>query len=77
MNWNARLVLALAMSSVMALMVTLVATFLNLGLRPHFVLRWLKAYAVAWPIAAATAFLIMPTARRFTDMIVALIERNA
>ena len=38
----------------MVFMVTLVATYLNLGLRPDFVLQWAKAYIVAWPIAAAT-----------------------
>ena len=42
------------MSSMMVFMVTLVATYLNLGLRPDFVLQWAKAYIVAWPIAAVT-----------------------
>ena len=47
-------------------MVTLVATYLNLGLRPDFILQWAKAYIVAWPIAAMTGYLVMPMARRFT-----------
>jgi len=74
MDARSRLILALLMSSVMALMVTLVATVLNLGLRADFVLLWLKAYAVAWPIATATAFFVLPAARRLTERIVARLD---
>src|SRR5690242_20328485 len=74
MDAKSRLVLAMLMSSVMALMVTLVATMLNLGLRPDFVLLWLKAYAVAWPIAAVTAFFVLPAARRLTERIVGRLD---
>ena len=73
MGWKPRLILALTQSSVMVMMVTLLVTFLNLGLRHDFVLQWVKAYFIAWPVAAGTAFIIMPGARRFTDRIVALI----
>src|SRR5438067_11687888 len=62
MDSKSRLILSLVMSSVMVLMVTLLVTFLNLGLRPDFLLQWAKAYAIAWPVAAATAFGIMPSA---------------
>jgi hypothetical protein len=74
MDRTSRLVLALVMSAAMALMVTLLVTYLNLGLRPDFVLIWLKAYIIAWPIAAATAYLFMPLARRMTEQIVGLIN---
>ena len=47
---------------------------LDLGLRPDFLIQWAKAYFIAWPVAAATAFFIMPSARRLTDRIVALID---
>jgi hypothetical protein len=67
---KARLVLALIMSAAMAFMVTLLVTFINLGLRRDFVFLWLKAYLIAWPIAAATAYLFMPVARRLTDRLV-------
>jgi len=70
MERTSRLVLSIVMSGAMAFMVTLLATFLNLGPRPDFVVYWLKAYAVAWPVAAATAFIFMPTARRVTEGIV-------
>jgi Protein of unknown function (DUF2798) len=74
---KARLILSLLMSSVMVLMVTLLATFLNLGLAPDFVVQWAKAYIIAWPIAAGTAFTIMPVCRRLTDRIVARLGLSA
>jgi hypothetical protein len=63
MDAKSRLILALLMSSVMVCMVTLLVTFLDLGLRPDFLIQWAKAYFIAWPVAAATAFFIMPSAR--------------
>jgi hypothetical protein len=69
MGHRARFILGATMSSMMVFMVTLVATFLNLGPRPDFVFQWAKAYIVAWPVAACTAYLVMPMARRFTDLV--------
>src|SRR5690348_4980612 len=74
MDSKSRLILALLMSSLMVLMVTLLVTFLNLGLRSDFLVQWAKAYAIAWPVAATTAFVIMPGARRLTDRIVARLD---
>jgi hypothetical protein len=74
---KARLILVTAMTAVMVLMVTLVATFINLGLAPDFLAQWAKAYFVSWPIAAATGYLVMPTARRFTARVVALTDGAA
>ena len=69
MQLVARSILALIMTAVMVFMVTLVVTFLNLGLRADFLMQWAKAYFIAWPIAAVTAFFVMPSARRATDEI--------
>jgi hypothetical protein len=65
-----RFILGATMSSMM----TLVATYLNLGPRSDFVLQWGKAYIVAWPVAACTAYLVMPMARRFTRQLVSRID---
>ena len=73
---KARMILSLMMSSVMVLMVTLIVTYLNLGLAPEFLAQWAKAYVIAWPIAATTAFLIMPGCRRLTDRLVARLEHT-
>ncbi|HEY5609527.1 MAG TPA: DUF2798 domain-containing protein [Alphaproteobacteria bacterium] len=77
MEGKARFILAATMSSVMVFMVTLIVTYLNLGLPPDFIVQWAKAYIVAYPIAAGTAYLIMPMARRFTTRIVTLIDGAA
>jgi hypothetical protein len=74
MPWKTRLILVLLMTSVMVLMVTLIVTYLNLGLRAEFAFQWVKAYFIAWPIAAITGYLIMPASRRMTDWIVAKID---
>ena len=42
-------------------------------LSPDFLLRWAKAYVIAWPVAATTGFLVFPLARRATDEILRLI----
>ncbi len=70
MDAKTRFILAAVMSSMMVFMVTLVVTYLNLGLPPNFLLQWVKAYFIAWPIAALTGFLVMPMARRATDGLV-------
>ena len=74
MDGKARLILVLIMTSVMVMMVTLLTTYLNLGRRADFLLKWLKAYLIAWPVAAVTGFLVMPMARRLTERIVQRIE---
>jgi len=61
------------MSSMMVAMVTLIVTWLKLGLRHDLLLQWPKAYIIAWPIAAITGYAILPMARRFTDRVVARI----
>ena len=70
MNYKSRVILALLMSGAMSCMVTLLATFINLGLPHDFLVRWLEAWSVAWPIAGVTAYVVMPVARRATDRIV-------
>ena len=43
----ARLILAVLMTAVMVFMVTLIVTFINLGLRADFLAQWAKAYFIA------------------------------
>jgi hypothetical protein len=70
MDWKTRLLTAMLMTLVMVAVVTFIATFLALGFDRGFLLQWGKAYAVAWPIAAVTGFLVMPAARLLADRIV-------
>ena len=77
MDNKARFILAATMSSMMVAMVTLIVTWLNLGLRHDFILQWVRAYIIAWPVAAITGYLVMPMARRFTDRVVTRIGSAA
>ena len=43
MAGKARLILAALMSAIRVAMVTLIATFVNLGLRSYFLLHWVTA----------------------------------
>ena len=70
MDWRVRALMATFMTIVMVALVTLIATWLAVGFDPHFLRQWAKAYAVAWPIAAVTAFLVMPSARLLAERIV-------
>ena len=74
MDNKTRFILAATMSSIMVAMVTLIVTWLNLGLRHDFILQWAKAFIIAWPVAAMTGYLVMPMARRFTTRVVTLID---
>jgi hypothetical protein len=70
MDWRVRVLTAALMTLVMVAVVTLIATWLAVGMDAHFLRQWAKAYAVAWPIAAFTAFLVMPSARALAERIV-------
>jgi hypothetical protein len=76
MDVKSRLLLAVLMSAMMVFMVTLLVTFLNLGLRPDFLAQWAKAYFIAWPVAAGTAFFAFPIARRAAERIIARLESD-
>lgn len=75
MDWKTRLLTATLMTFVMATLVTFIATYLALGFDGGFVLQWMKALVIAWPVAAGTGFMVMPGARRLADRIVLLLER--
>jgi len=77
MDGKARLILITTMTAIMVLVVTLVATVLNIGMRSDFLFQWIKAYLIGWPIAAVIGYFVMPAARHFTARIVNLIDGTA
>jgi Protein of unknown function (DUF2798) len=77
MQGKAKLIYPVLTAGQMVLMVTLVATYLNLGWRSDFLFQWMKAWLVSWPVAAVTAFIAMPIAQRATMLIVRLLENAA
>jgi hypothetical protein len=73
MDGKARFIFPITMAFFMALMMTAVVTFINLGFPSNYVGQWMKAFAVAWPLASCVAFLAVPLARRITAQIIRVI----
>jgi Protein of unknown function (DUF2798) len=72
MDGMARFIFPIFMAFFMALLMTAVVTFMNLGFPPNFVWQWMKAFAVAWPLASFVAFVAVPLARRLTAMVISV-----
>jgi hypothetical protein len=70
MDWRVRALTGALMTLVICVIVTFVATWLAVGLDPTFLKQWAKAFVVAWPIAAFTAFFVLPSARNIAERIV-------
>jgi hypothetical protein len=77
MEGKAKFVFPVVIAPVIVFVVSGAVTFFNVGWRSDFVIRWWSAFAIGWPIAASTAYLAMPFARRLTRRIVTAIERTA
>jgi predicted PurR-regulated permease PerM len=75
MEGPARFIFPVLMAGMMAFMMTALVTWLNLGFAPDYVSRWLHAFAIAWPCAAASAFIAIPIARRGTGLIMRFVNR--
>jgi hypothetical protein len=71
---KARFIRPVIVAAIMAFLMTAVITFINLGLPPDFLRRWMIAYAVAWPFATVAAFVAVPIADRMTKLIIAKLE---
>ena len=74
MEGKARFVFPVVITAIVVFVVSGAVTFFNIGWRNDFVTRWWSALAIGWPIAALTAYLTIPFARRLTQRIVAAIE---
>ena len=74
MEGKAKFVFPVLATGVVVFCASAAVTFVNIGPRADFVRRWLSAFAIAWPVAALTAYLAFPLVRNATARIVALIE---
>jgi hypothetical protein len=74
MEGKARFIFPVLATAVIVFFASAAVTFTNIGVRFDFVQRWLFAFIVGWPVAAVTAFCVMPMVRRFTTWIVDWIE---
>jgi len=77
MDGRTRLILITTTTGVVVLVVTLALTYFHIGLRSDFVREWIESYAVGWPVAVATGYVILPMAQRVTARIVKLIDGAA
>lgn len=75
MDGKARFIFPVVMTAMMVFVVTLLVTIINLGFPPDFLWQWAKAFVLAWPVAAVSAYFAIPVARRLTGWIVAAIDR--
>jgi hypothetical protein len=73
MEGKAKFIFPIVITAIIVFIVSAVVTFFNIGLRPDFVPRWLSAFIVGWPVAAITAFFMIPFAHAVTQRIVRLI----
>jgi Protein of unknown function (DUF2798) len=70
---KARFIFPVTMAFFMALLMTAVVTAMNLGFPSDYLAQWMKAFAVAWPLASCVAFAAVPLARRITATIIAAV----
>jgi len=53
----------------MSIIMSLVITYINIGMDSEFLIRWSKAWLVAFPIAIIAAIIVSPVAKKITDRI--------
>ncbi|WP_020590709.1 DUF2798 domain-containing protein [Kiloniella laminariae] len=61
-----RLLFSALMSFVLSFLMSCWVTWINLGLSAMFIERWLNAFILAWPAAAAVSFLFGPIVQQLT-----------
>jgi hypothetical protein len=77
MDGKAKYIFPVLITAIIVFVVSGVVTWTNIGFRGDFVVRWLSAFIVGWPVAAVTAFVAIPYVRRVTQRIVAVIDGTA
>ncbi|MDV7340137.1 DUF2798 domain-containing protein [Terasakiella sp. A23] len=55
-----RLIFTAVMSLTLCFFMTLWVTWINLGFNSDFILQWLRAFGLAWPVAAVVSFVTGP-----------------
>jgi len=53
----------------MSIIMSLVITYINTGMDSEFLIRWSKAWLVAFPIAIIAAINVSPVAKKITNRI--------
>ena len=66
------LVFSLIMGALMISLMTLVITFVNIGLVEDFVGRWLRAFFIAYVVGVPVIFFLAPMARKITGRLLGI-----
>ena len=53
----------------MSIIMSLVITYINIGMDSEFLIRWSKAWVVAFPIAIIAAIIMVPLAKKIANKI--------
>jgi len=56
----------MVMGAMMIFIMTFVITLVNVGLGAHFMLTWMKAFAIAYAVGVPVIFFLAPVARKLT-----------
>lgn len=67
---HAPILLAFFTSLFMSFLMSMVITFINLGLRPDFLERWMGAFGLAFSVAFPAIMLVLPVARKLVTRLV-------
>jgi Protein of unknown function (DUF2798) len=74
MEGKAKFIFPILLTALVVFVVSCVVTYVNIGFRPDFVPRWLKAFIIGWPVAAIRAYVGNPHVRPLTNWIAESIE---
>jgi hypothetical protein len=64
------LVFSFVMGAMMITLMTFVITAVNVGFTAEFLVRWLRAFSVAYVIGVPVIFFLAPVARRITGRLI-------
>ncbi|HVF64869.1 MAG TPA: DUF2798 domain-containing protein [Casimicrobiaceae bacterium] len=67
----APLIFAAALTCIMTLVISGIATLINVGLPPDFFVRWVRAWLPNWAIACPVLLVVRPYVQRFTEWVTA------
>jgi len=66
------LVFSFIMGALMISLMTLVITFVNVGMVQDFLDRWLRAFAIAYVVGVPVIFFLAPMARKITGRLLGM-----
>lgn len=66
------LVFSLVMGLLMISLMTFIITAVNVGFTPDFLMRWAKAFGIAYVVGVPVIFFLAPMARKITGKLLGM-----